>query len=325
MYIVTIQMIVNNRSNGQELVLKQGIPTACQQNGGLHGPLVTDSIRGEIVCASCGAVLVDKVEDSGPEQRSFTMEDYTNRSRTGLGSSLSMHDKGLTTVIDPKNKDASGNSLSSDMRMIFHRLRTWDSRSKSHTEERNMKSAFGMLQSLQSKLEVSDTVIERSAYIYRKAVSKRMTAGRTIIGIMASSLYVACRELNVPRTLDDIAKAANLTVKELSRDYRLLVNRLELQPESYDSSEFVTRISTRVGISEKTKREALEILHKAKEKGITDGKNPISLAAAALFLSVIINHEGKTQGNIAKASGISGVTIRNVAKIIRKNLEVNIP
>ena len=103
------------------------------------------------------------------------------------------------------------------------------------------------------------------------------------------------------------------------------MNRLELQPESYDSSEFVTRISTRVGISEKTKREALEILQKAKEKGITDGKNPISLAAAALFLSVINNHEGKTQGNIAKASGISGVTIRNVAKIIRKNLEVNIP
>jgi len=105
-------MIVNNKSNGQELVLRQSITNTCPQNGGLHGPLVTDSIRGEIVCASCGAILVDRVEDSGPEQRSFTMEDYTNRSRTGLGSSLSMHDKGLTTVIDPKNMDASGNSLS---------------------------------------------------------------------------------------------------------------------------------------------------------------------------------------------------------------------
>jgi transcription initiation factor TFIIB len=323
MYIVTIQMIVNNKSKAQELVFKHGIENTCPENGGPHGPLVTDSIRGEILCARCGAVLVDKVEDSGPEQRSYSMEDYTNKSRTGIGSTLAIHDKGLATVIDPKNRDASGNYLSSDMRMVFHRLRTWDSRSKSQHKEKNMRSAFATLEMLQSKLELSDTIIERTAYIYRKAISKRMTAGRSIVGILTASLYAACRELGVPRTLQDVASAANLTIKELSRDYRILVKRLELHPESYDSSEFVTRISTAVGLTEKTKRQALEILQKAKEKGISDGKNPMSLAAAALFLSTVINQEGKTQGDIAKASGVSSVTIRNVAKVIRKNLEIN--
>ena len=315
-------MIVNKQSNGQELLVEER-PDVCKQNGGAHGPFVTDSIRGEILCARCGTVLVDKVEDPGPAERSYSMEEYTNKTRTGLASTLSLHDKGLATVIDRQNRDALGNYLSSDMRMIFHRLRTWDGRSKVHNKEKNMKSAFGTLGMMQSKLELSDTVIERAAYIYRKALSKKMTSGRTILGIMASSLYVSCRELGVPRTLDDIAKAANLTVRELSRDYRLLVSRLELHPESYDSSEFVTRISSNVGLSEKTRRQALEILQKAKEKGVTDGKNPVTLAATALYISALLNQEKKTQGNIAKASGVSSVTIRNVAKIIKKNLETN--
>lgn len=315
-------MIVNKQSNGQELLVQEK-KDICLKNGGTHGPLVTDSIRGEIFCSRCGAVLVDKVEDLGPEERSYSMEEYNNKTRTGLASTLSLHDKGLATVIGRQNRDALGNYLSSDMRMIFHRLRTWDGRSKAHNKEKNMKSAFGTLGMMQSKLELSDTVIERAAYIYRKALSKKMTSGRTIVGIMASSLYVSCRELGVPRTLDDIAKAANLTVRELSRDYRLLVNRLDLHPESYDSSEFVTRISSNVGLAEKTRRQALEILQKAKEKGVTNGKNPVTLAATALYISAVLNNESKTQGNIAKASGVSSVTIRNVAKILKKNLEIN--
>jgi transcription initiation factor TFIIB len=61
-------------------------------------------------------------------------------------------------------------------------------------------------------------------------------------------------------------------------------------------------------------------LLKAKQKGITDGKNPISLAATALYLSCVINEEKATQKKIAIASGISSVTIRNVGKLIRKSL-----
>jgi transcription initiation factor TFIIB len=151
-------------------------------------------------------------------------------------------------------------------------------------------------------------------------LTKKITQGRTIVGIILASLYVACRETNAPRTLQDIASAGNITVKDLSRHYRILFNTLELQLESFDSTDFVTRISSTVGLHEKTKRDALDILSKAKEKGITEGKNPISLAASALYLSSIINEESTTQKKIADASGISSVTIRNVGKLIKKNL-----
>jgi transcription initiation factor TFIIB len=313
-------MIVNNKPNSQVLALQERIQDACSRNGSSHGPIVTDGSRGEILCASCGAVLADKVEDTSSEQRSFSLEEYNDKSRTGPASTLSIHDKGLSTIIGVANKDATGNSISSSMKYAFNRLRTWDSRSKSNNTERNLRSAFSILETTRSKLDISDAVIERAAYLYRKALTKNIMRGRTISAMILSALYAACRESNVPRTLQDIASAGNISIKDLSRHYRLLVNVLELQVESFNPSEFVSRIGTAVGLSEKAKRDSLDILYKSKEKGITSGKNPVSLAAAAIFISGIINEEKATQNAISKASGISNVTIRNVAKTIRKSL-----
>jgi transcription initiation factor TFIIB len=313
-------MIVTKKTKKQELVFEDGNKDMCSHNGGLHGPLVTDSIRGEVLCSRCGLVIKEKVEDQGPEQRSFNQEQYNERARTGLGSTLSIHDKGLSTVIGTGDKDASGNSISSYMKLTFNRLRTWDGRSKSTTVDRNLRTAFSVMEAIRSKLEVSDAVIERAAYLYRKALTKKLTRGRTISGMILSSLYVACRESNVPRTLQDIATAGNISFKDLSRHYRILVKTLDLQVDSYNSSDFVSRIGTAIGLTEKAKRDALDILFQAKDKGITAGKNPVSLAAAAVFLSGIINEEKATQKNIAQASGISSVTIRNITKILKKYL-----
>lgn len=317
MYIVTIQMISNKK---QELVFEN--KKTRLHDGRPHGPFVTDNIRGEILCASCGMVLADKVEDFSPEQKPITMEDYNNSTRTGLGSALSIHDKGLSTIIGNTDRDASGNSISAYMKYTFNRLRTWDTRSKSSSTERNLRSAFVTMGAIQSKLEISNAVVERAAYLYRKALTKNIIRGRTISGMILSALYVACRESGVPRTLQDISDAGNISFKNLSRHYRVFVKALELQVDSLNPSEFVSKIGTSVGISEKAKRDALGIIENAKQRGLTNGKNPVSLAATAIFLSAMINGEKATQDKIAKASGISSVTIRNVAKILKKSLEI---
>lgn len=313
-------MIVNRKNTKQKVVLQEPQEKECPSTGGSHGPLVTDSVRGEILCARCGSVLADRVEDLGPEQRSFTMEEFSQNSRTGLASTLSIHDRGLSTVIGSADRDASGNSISSYMKYAFNRLRTWDSRSKANSTDRNLRSAFVIMESVQSKLDVSESVVERAAYIYRKALSKKIIRGRTISGMILSALYVACRESNVPRTLQDVANAGNVSFKDLSRNYRVLVKSLDLQVGSFNPLEFVSKIGTAVGLSEKAKREALDILNKAHDKGITDGKNPVSLAATAVFLSALINKERATQKSIAKASGVSSVTIRNQSRMLRKQL-----
>ncbi|SRR5579885_967603 len=295
----------------------------CSTTGGLHEPLVTDNNRGEVLCSSCGIVVIDKVEDLSSESKSYTLEEYNNNTRTGMASALSIHDKGLSTIIGNTDKDATGRFISSYMKSTFNRLRTWDSRSKSSSQEKNLRSAFLVLETVKSKLDVSDSLIERTAYLYRKALTKNITRGRTIVGMILSALYVSCREANVPRTLQDVANAGNISFKDLSRHYRVFVKSLELQVDSFTPSEFVSKIGTAVGLSEKAKRDALNILYHAQKKGITDGKNPVALAATAVFLSGVSNEEKITQYKIASASGVSSVTIRNTARVLRKKLEID--
>ena len=302
----------------------QGMPTdKCVSIQGSHGPLVTDSIRGEVLCSRCGMVVVDRVEDSTPEQRSYSLEDYNSNTRTGMASALSIHDKGLSTMIGNTDKDASGNFISSQMKSTFNRLRTWDSRSRTNSQERNLRTAFLVLGTAKSKLDLSDNVIERAAYLYRKAINKNIIRGRTITGTILSALYVSCREANVPRTLQEIADAGNISFKNLSRHYRVFVKALDLQVGSFNPSEFVSKIGTIVGLNEKAKRDALGILFSVQKMGISDGKNPVSLAATAIFLSGILNDEKITQDKISDASGVSTVTIRNNAKILRKKVALN--
>ena len=74
--------------------------------------IVTDQNTGELCCSKCGLVVTDKITDTGAEWRSFS-NDEGNKARTGAGTSLTMHDMGLSTVIGAANKDATGKPLSS--------------------------------------------------------------------------------------------------------------------------------------------------------------------------------------------------------------------
>lgn len=296
----------------------------CKEVKCVMGPLITDNFLGEVLCGSCGLVLIEKSEDSGSEVRIHDMEEFMTRSRTGTGLSLAMHDMGLPTVISSENKDALGKFLSGDTKNTFSRLRIWDKRSRSGSKDRTLKSAFILLDAMKTKLAIPDMVIEKTAYIYRKALNRKISKGRSITSLIGASLYAACRQTDTPRTLHDIANAANINKKILSRSYRNLIKSLDLKLQPFDSSEFITRISEEARISEKTRRDALNILSKAMEKEISAGKNPLGLAAAALYVSCLVNKEKKNQEVIAKAAGITAVTIRNRSISLRKELGITI-
>lgn len=283
----------------------------CKKPRCTKGPMITDTVSGEVVCGTCGLVLIEKSEDPSPESRTHDMEELYAKSRTGPGSSLAIHDKGLATNIGFDNRDAMGNPMSSELKRTFDRLRKWDSRSKSTSRDLTLIQAFKMLNSLKTKLAIPDTVVEEAAYIFRKAMDAKLTKGRGIPATICASLYAACRVSDTPRTLKDIAKVGNIKRKNLARAHKILVRNLGLRQPAFNSSEFVTRISNAVGISEKTRRDALNILAKVVEKEISAGKNPMGLAASVLYLSCRINDEKIKQGDIAHAAGVTAITIRN--------------
>ncbi|MPZ08222.1 MAG: hypothetical protein GEU26_17710 [Nitrososphaeraceae archaeon] len=181
--------------------------------------IITDYESGEIICSTCGMVISDKIEDIGPEWLNFeqsgiiigsSTESNTSRQRTGSPISLARHDKGLYTVIGEKDNDAYGKRLDPLVQHSMHKIRMYDVRTQSDTHDRNRLRAFVELDKLRSKLGLSDIVIEKTAYIYRKAEKRGIIRARTIHSILAASLYIACREMAVPKTLKEIAKQVTL-------------------------------------------------------------------------------------------------------------------
>ena len=283
--------------------------------------MVTDQNTGELFCSKCGLVVTDKITDTGAEWRSFS-NDEGNKARTGAGTSLTMHDMGLSTVIGAANKDATGKPLSASVKSSIERLRTWDSRSQANSSaDRNLRQALNEKDKLKDKLALTDAVIEKAAYIYRKAMERKLVRGRSIQGLVAACLYASCRNTETPRTLDDIAKGINIRRKDVARCYRLIFRELELKMPVVDPVKGVSRIASIAELSEKSKRKAITILNQAKDLGIVAGKDPMGIAAAALYLACISTGEVKSQKEISIASGVTEVTIRNRCAGLRQMLK----
>src|SRR6266496_6755581 len=192
----------------------------CSKKGVKSAVVVTDPESGEIICNNCGMVISQNIEDARPEWRSFGSEEgegNNNRSRTGMPTTLARHDRGLTTIIGRTDRDANGNKIDASIRSKMERLKVWDFRSHAHDSiNRNLIQAFNELDKLKDKLGLSDAVIERTAYIYRKARKRGLVRGRTIDGILTAAIYIACRDLGVPKTLKEVAAASSVRFKTLS-------------------------------------------------------------------------------------------------------------
>ena len=287
------------------------------------GPMVLDSQSGELICSNCGYVVKEKIEDTGPEWRSSSNGEGKDESRAGLPTSIASHDMGLSTMIGTRNADSTGRPIAGGMRSTVDRLRTWDRRSQVHeSSDRNMSRAFVQLRTFSDKLSLSDEIVERAAYIYRKALERGLIRGRSITEMIAASLYAACRDSEIPRTLKDVSNVANIARKDLARSYRLLIREMDIRMPVPDPAKSVAKIASKVEAGEKTRRRALEILAKARASGVAAGKDPVGLAASALYVASTLVGEEKTQRDIAKAAGVTEVTIRNRYKNLRAALQI---
>jgi transcription initiation factor TFIIB len=285
---------------------------------------VTDLESGEVICSSCGLVISEKIQETRPEWRAFNNAEVKDRSRTGIPTSLARHDMGLATVIGRTDKDASGRKIDAAMRSTMDRLRIWDLRTQAHSStDRNLKKAFEQLDILKGKVGLSDAIIEKSAYIYRKAQERGFIRGRSIPAVLAAVVYIACREMGISRTLNDIAIASNIRRTELSRTYRILVLELDIKVPMVDLMKCIVRVANKATITEKTKYRAMNTMKVVTQNGISAGKDPMGLAASILYLSCLNTGEHKTQLDISSAAGVTEVTVRNRFKDLKSRLDLS--
>jgi len=304
--------------------VRQRLLDKCPECGSSN--LVHDYDTGETVCGDCGLVLYEQMMDKGPEWRAFTQEEKASRSRVGVPTSYSVHDKGLSTAISQVDRDAFGRKLPLSTRLQMWRLRKWQIRSRVHSSvDRNLAQAMAELDRLSDKVYIPPPIKEKAAVTYRKALDKGLVRGRSIAAIAAAALYAACRGTGTPRTLREIAEASLVDKKDVARCYRLLLRELDIHMPIADPLTYISKIAERTGISGKTQGIAIQILREARKKRAAAGKDPMGLAAASLYIACLKNNEKKTQKDIAEAAGVTEVTVRNRYKTLKKQLNLELP
>ncbi|MGH9987743.1 MAG: transcription initiation factor IIB, partial [Nitrososphaeraceae archaeon] len=244
----------------------------------------------------------------------YGTNELNSRSRVGMPISLAIHDLGLSTVIGKNNKDFSGKTIvDTSTRAVIERIRTWDYRTQTRSSKgQSRKYAFRQLNSLKEKLALPSPVLEKAAYIYRKAQQNDIIRGRTRTGAMAACVYIACREAIIPRAFDEVAEVSNIRRKEMWKAYRAIVSELDLKVPLIDPVRCLVKLANKMGVSEKVKRYGINYMKQVIDSNISAGRDPMGLAATVLYISCQnFGKVDKSQKYFAETAGISDVTVRN--------------
>lgn len=295
----------------------------CPECGGTR--IIRDFENAEVVCMSCGYVVQDKIADTGPEWRAFDDEQRAKRTRVGAPLTYTIHDKGLSTMIDWHNRDTYGKNLTPGQRAQVYRLRKWQRRVRvSDATERNLAFALSELSKMSSTLNLSKNILETASVIYRKAVKARLIRGRSIQGVTAAALYMACRQCGVARTLEEVAESSTVNKKEIGRSYRFMIKELDTFVPSSPPINYVSRFSNQLGLQGKVETIAHHILRTATNLRLTSGRGPTGIAAAATYIASVLAGERRTQREIAEVAQVTEVTIRNRYKELIDTLGITV-
>ncbi len=277
------------------------------------GKIISIPEKGEIVCRQCGLVISERTLDiSHSGKRAFTKQEKESRERTGSPISILLPDMGLSTIIDKnsiKNPD-------------LKRAAKWNSRMT--WDKRNMLIATTELKRIASNLNLPNHIKKSAIRLYIKAFKRKLLRGRSINGMVAACLYFACREKQIPRTLQEILEQTNVSAKNVRRCYRTLIRELNLKVPSTDPISLIPRYIAELNLDAKTEKTTINLLRSFISKFSTSGKDPKGLCAGALYLVSKIMNKRVSQKEIANLVGVTEVTLRSRYKELIKKLNINI-
>jgi transcription initiation factor TFIIB len=267
--------------------------------------IIYDYENGEKICNLCGIVIKDKIMDTELQNEYPKNKNDTN---TVLPYSLTLYDQGISTSISNsykfKTKEWSTNKIEHSKIEFLNKIVSYSN------EKRNLKIAIDMLNRLKDKIHLPHVCIEEAFSYYRKALEIGLIKGRSIKEMIVACVYITCKKINLPRTLTEICKIVNGNEIFAARCYRLLSREFKITYRQIDPMLFLHKIANESQISERTTRKALDLLLSIRKNEIFVGKDPLSIAAAILYIVCKKNKEKISQSKIADSANINIITLR---------------
>jgi len=286
--------------------------------------LIDDIHNGEKICSGCGLVAMEQMSDYGPESRATNLEDKMKLARATGQTTYSQHDLGIRTEIALGTKDFSGKTINSEVANQMYNLRKWQTRIRvSSPRERRLANILSKIGETCQSLSLSRNVIESASMIYRNFEGQFDAKGKSVSCMSAATIYMACKQCDVVRSLDEICKATGsskdekMNVKLTAKYYRMLVMELGSNTAPVVTlDKYISKIANLAKLEVRVERLAAEIAEKTQDHSLADGKAPNGLAAAYLYVASTLLGQSILQRDVSSIAGITEVTIRNRCKEI---------
>ena len=273
--------------------------------------------NGMIICKSCNNQITNIVDN--PEWRYYGAGDSKNKdpTRCGMPENVLLPKSSLGSTISYGKNDETLNKIS-----MYQRWNSMPYR------ERSLYKVFDEIQQKCNSNNLPDIISNTSKSLYSIISKTKISRGSNRKGIIAACVYHACKECNVPRSINELAEMFNITSKimtkgcknytEIMRMSKSNISRIQVS-KKVDLYDFIDRFSHKLELS---KNEIL-IIHKIANifelNHLINDNTPPSMAAGCIFLYIKLKKLEITKKNISDICKISEVTINKCYKKLENN------
>jgi transcription initiation factor TFIIB len=192
-------------------------------------------------------------------------------------------------------------------------------------KEKTQYDDFQLISIMAGNASISKMIVNEACAYYKIISEHQSFRGLNRDGIIAASIYIACRIKNIPRTSKEIAKIFNLDTTSATKGCKnamTIINELEkdipFEEKTHYSetspSSFIERYCSLLHINSELTKLAMFIAHKITQNNLVPENTPHSVAAGIIYLMSVEFNLKITPRHIHEISNTSEVTISKCYK-----------
>lgn len=271
---------------------------------------------GNYTCQECGTIVSRHI-DSNAEWRYYGAEDTKVNDPTRCG--MPVND--LLPFLTLGSVMGYGTNESYDIR-IMRKFHMWNSTSY---KERSLYSIFDNMTVNAVNHGIPKSIIEEAKVLYKKISEMKISRGENRSGLIASSIYMSCKNNKVPRSTKEIAKIFSLKVTTMTKGCKKFQDIMKINLESTTPDDFIYRFCSKLNMDIDKKKICKQVVKKAEELGVVSENTPPSIAAGTIYMCNVVYEWGFTKKELSDACEISQVTISKCYKRLMNFVDHIIP
>jgi transcription initiation factor TFIIB len=294
--------------------LDLNVMLGCTDCGDAKPPIIEDFSAGDLICGNCGLVLGDRIVDTRSEWRTFANDEGNgDPSRVGAAADPILGTNQLDTLIS--NRDGRSSSASKDLSKIQAKS------VMTKSNERNLVKSFKDISAMCDHIALPKIISDIAKQLYKRVEDEKLVKSKSNEVVMASCIFIACRQENVPRTFKEICALTRVPKKEIGRCFKLLCREFETGVRTMQSGDVMSRFCNSLKLGMEIERAAVEVASKARDIKYLAGKTPVSIAAACIYFVSHLFGSSRTPKEISEVAGVTEMTIKTSYKALYKESE----